>query len=125
MYISRSFSVSKVAGGYTPIVFAPSEFAPTFLSTLTAFAPKYAYYLEYFSFFKREKSVTTLVIGGGELEKGRERTRWVREQRVTTLADTLKLGATVRGGDITRIRQVLLTSCPRDDNSSIAFFITK
>ena len=35
-------------------------------------------YLECFSFFKREKSVTTLVIGGGELEKGRERTLWVR-----------------------------------------------
>ena len=65
-------------------MFAPIKFAP---STLTMFAPKYAYYLEYFSFFKHEKnylecfsffkhekSVTTLVIGGGELEKGRERT---------------------------------------------------
>ena len=72
-------------------MFAPSEFAPNFQSALTAFAPKYAYYLEYFSFFKREKnyleyfsffkrgkSVTTLVIGGGELEKSTERTRWVR-----------------------------------------------
>ena len=72
-------------------MFTLSEFAPNFQSALTTFAPKYAYYLEYFLFFKREKnyleyfsffkrgkSVTTLVIGhvgGGELEKGRERTR--------------------------------------------------
>ena len=73
-------------------MFAPTEFAPNFrVYILTTFAPKYAYYLKYFSFFKceknylecfsffkREKSVTTLVIGGGELEKGMERTRWVR-----------------------------------------------
>ena len=36
------------------------------------------YDLEYFSFFKREKNVTTLVIGGSEIEKGRQKTRWVR-----------------------------------------------
>ena len=64
-------------------MFAPSEFAPNFQRTLTAFAPKYtyylgnfsffkreksyAYYLEYFSVFKHEKRVTMLVIGGGEL----------------------------------------------------------
>ena len=73
--------------------------------TLTTFAPKFAYYLEYFSFFKREKknylecfsffkreknylecfsflkcekSVTTLVIGGSERGKCEVRTRTVR-----------------------------------------------
>ena len=40
-----------------PIVFAPSEFAPNLIqTTLTAFAPKYAYYLEYFSLFKGDKN---------------------------------------------------------------------
>ena len=51
--------------------YAPPGSRLYFQRTLTAFTPKYAYYLEYFSFFKCEKSVTTLVIGGGELEKGR------------------------------------------------------
>ena len=64
-----------VAGG-----FAPNRVRTQLQSTLTAFTPKYAYYLEYFSFFKREKNyieyfsffkhekwVTTLEIGGGEL----------------------------------------------------------
>ena len=80
-----------VAGGFAPNRVRTHRVRTQLKSTLTAFAPKYAYYLEYFSFFKceknylecfsffkREKSVTTLVIGGGELGKGRERTRWVR-----------------------------------------------
>ena len=84
---SRSFvfsqsrvEVSTVAGGFASshvrTVRVRTHFSE--YGTLTAFAPEYAYYLEYFSFFKREKSVTMLLIRRGELEKGRERTRWVR-----------------------------------------------
>ena len=47
-------SIQMVAGG-----FAPNRVRTQLQSVLTAFTPKYAYYLEYFSFFKREKSGTT------------------------------------------------------------------
>ena len=59
--------VFSVAGGFAPNRVRTHRVRTQLQSTLTAFTPKYAYYLEYFSFFKREKSVTTLEIGGGEL----------------------------------------------------------
>ena len=67
-----------VAGGFAPNRVRAVRVG-THLSEYTyCVRPKYAYYLEYFSFLKREKRVTTSVIGGSELEKGREQTWWVR-----------------------------------------------
>ena len=78
--INSSFFSETLAGGFAPNRVRTHRVRTQLQSTLTAFTPKYAYYLEYFSFFKREKnyleyfsffkhekSVTTLEIDGGEL----------------------------------------------------------
>ena len=74
--VGRYFMYGDTSGTSSPRPGVAGGVAPNRVRTLTPFTPKYTYYLEYFSFFKREKNY---------LEKrDYVRDRWMRTRWVRT-----------------------------------------